>query len=76
MAGEFFRAVVEQARGLNLLSDEHFTVDGSNGERVHTLLPEYHADFADLWSQSGLRVIQVCRTDIKKSLRLEIRLLV
>jgi transposase len=28
VAGEFFRAVVEQARGLNLLSDEHFTVDG------------------------------------------------
>ena len=29
MAGEFFRAVVEQARRLNLLSDEHFTVDGT-----------------------------------------------
>ena len=29
VAGEFFRAVVEQARGLNLLSDEHFTVDGT-----------------------------------------------
>src|ERR1700681_1764744 len=27
VAGEFFRAVVEQARGLKLLSDEHFTVD-------------------------------------------------
>ena len=25
----FFRAVVAQARGLNLLSDEHFTVDGT-----------------------------------------------
>jgi IS5 family transposase len=29
VAGEFLRAVVEQARGLNLLSDEHFTVDGT-----------------------------------------------
>ncbi len=29
VAGEFFRAVVEQARGLKLLSDEHFTVDGT-----------------------------------------------
>src|SRR6266481_5143349 len=29
VAGEFFRAVVERARGLNLLSDEHFTVDGT-----------------------------------------------
>jgi transposase len=29
VAGEFFRAVVAQARGLNLLSDEHFTVDGT-----------------------------------------------
>jgi transposase len=29
VAGEFFRAVVEQARGLDLLSDEHFTVDGT-----------------------------------------------
>ena len=29
VAGEFFRAVVEQARRLNLLSDEHFTVDGT-----------------------------------------------
>jgi hypothetical protein len=28
VAGEFFRAVVEQARALKLLSDEHFTVDG------------------------------------------------
>ncbi len=28
-ADEFFRAVVEQARGLRLLSDEHFTVDGT-----------------------------------------------
>jgi transposase len=28
-ADEFFRAVVAQARGLNLLSDEHFTVDGT-----------------------------------------------
>ena len=31
-AGEFLRAVVEQARGLGLLSDEHFTVDGSLSE--------------------------------------------
>jgi len=29
VAGEFFRAVVEQARSLRLLSDEHFTVDGT-----------------------------------------------
>src|SRR5262249_2379908 len=29
VAGEFFGAVVEQARGLKLLSDEHFTVDGT-----------------------------------------------
>jgi transposase len=29
VAGEFFRAVVEQARALKLLSDEHFTVDGT-----------------------------------------------
>src|SRR5690242_8226565 len=29
VAGEFFHAVVEQARGLRLLSDEHFTVDGT-----------------------------------------------
>src|SRR6516164_6520902 len=28
VAGQFFRAVVEQARRLRLLSDEHFTVDG------------------------------------------------
>ena len=28
-AGEFFRAVVAQARTLKLLSDEHFTVDGT-----------------------------------------------
>jgi transposase len=29
IAGEFFRAVVERARTLKLLSDEHFTVDGT-----------------------------------------------
>ena len=29
VAGEFFRAVVKQARGIKLLSDEHFTVDGT-----------------------------------------------
>jgi hypothetical protein len=29
VAVEFFWAVVEQARGLNLLSDEHFTADGT-----------------------------------------------
>jgi len=29
VAGEFFRTVVEQARRLRLLSDEHFTVDGT-----------------------------------------------
>jgi transposase len=29
VASEFLRAVVEQARGLKLLSDEHFTVDGT-----------------------------------------------
>ena len=32
IAGEFFRGVAEQARGLKLLSDEHFTVDGTLGE--------------------------------------------
>jgi transposase len=29
VAGQFFGAVVEQARRLGLLSDEHFTVDGT-----------------------------------------------
>jgi hypothetical protein len=29
MAAKFFRAVVEQARAARLLSDEHFTVDGT-----------------------------------------------
>ena len=29
VAAEFFHAVVKQARGLKLLSDEHFTVDGT-----------------------------------------------
>jgi transposase len=29
VAGEFFRAVVEQARSGGLMSDEHFTVDGT-----------------------------------------------
>lgn len=29
VAGKFFQEVVEQARGLDLLSDEHFTVDGT-----------------------------------------------
>jgi transposase len=29
IAKKFFHLVVEQARGLNLLSDEHFTVDGT-----------------------------------------------
>jgi transposase len=29
VAGEFFRRVVEQARALNLMSSEHFTVDGT-----------------------------------------------
>ncbi len=29
VAGEFFRTVVEQARALKLISDEHFTVDGT-----------------------------------------------
>lgn len=29
VAGEFFRAVVAQARTLRLLSEEHFTVDGT-----------------------------------------------
>ena len=29
VAGQFFHAVVEQARRLRLLSDEHFTVDGT-----------------------------------------------
>jgi hypothetical protein len=29
VAGQFFAWVVEEARGLNLMSDEHFTVDGT-----------------------------------------------
>ena len=29
VAGEFFRTVVEQARALKLMSEEHFTVDGT-----------------------------------------------
>ena len=29
VAGEFFRVVVEEARGLKLTSDEHYTVDGT-----------------------------------------------
>jgi hypothetical protein len=29
MADEFFRAIAAQARALKLLSDEHFTVDGT-----------------------------------------------
>jgi hypothetical protein len=29
VAKQFFQLVVEQARGLNLMSDEHFTVDGT-----------------------------------------------
>jgi transposase len=32
IAQEFFKAVLAQARGQGLLSDEHFTVDGSVGE--------------------------------------------
>src|SRR6202167_273646 len=32
VADEFFRAVLAQARGLNLFSDEHFTGDGTLGE--------------------------------------------
>ncbi|MGH8337007.1 MAG: transposase, partial [Gammaproteobacteria bacterium] len=29
VSDEFFRAIVAQARALKLLSDEHFTVDGT-----------------------------------------------
>ena len=32
VAGEFFRVVVQQARSMNPLSDEHFTVDGTLAE--------------------------------------------
>jgi len=37
VAGEFFRAVVEQARGEKLMSDEHFTVDGTLIEALASL---------------------------------------
>lgn len=37
VAGEFFRAVVEQARGEALMSDEHFTVDGTLIEAMASL---------------------------------------
>jgi transposase len=37
VAGEFFRAVVEQARNEKLMSDEHFTVDGTLIEAAASL---------------------------------------
>jgi transposase len=37
VAGEFFRAVVEQARREKLMSDEHFTVDGTLIEAMASL---------------------------------------
>ncbi len=37
VAGEFFRAVVEQARSEKLMSDEHFTVDGTLIEAMASL---------------------------------------
>jgi len=37
VAGEFFRAVVEQARNEKLMSDEHFTVDGTLIEAMASL---------------------------------------
>ena len=37
VAGEFFRAVVEQAREGKLMSDEHFTVDGTLIEAMASL---------------------------------------
>lgn len=37
VAGEFFRAVVEQARGAGLMSSEHFTVDGTLIEAAASL---------------------------------------
>lgn len=42
VAGEFFRAVVEQARGARLMSTDHFTVDGHahRGVRVAQELQE------------------------------------
>src|SRR2546430_5031271 len=44
VAGEFFRAVVEQARALKLLSDEHFTVDGTLVEAWASLKSFKHKD--------------------------------
>jgi transposase len=37
VAGEFFRAVVEQARAANLMSSDHFTVDGTLIEAAASL---------------------------------------
>ncbi len=37
VAGEFFRAVIEQARAAHLMSSEHFTVDGTLIEAVASL---------------------------------------
>jgi hypothetical protein len=44
VAGEFFRGVVEQARALKLLSDEHFTVDGTLIEAWASLKSFKHKD--------------------------------
>jgi len=37
VAGEFFRAVVEQAKSVNLMSSDHFTVDGTLIEAAASL---------------------------------------
>jgi transposase len=44
VAGEFFRAVVEQPHRLRLLSDEHFTVDGTLIEAWASLKRFRHKD--------------------------------
>ena len=41
VAKEFLAQVVERARGAHLISDEHFTVDGTLLEAVRTQRPEY-----------------------------------
>ncbi len=37
VAGEFFRAVVDQAKAANLMSSDHFTVDGTLIEAAASL---------------------------------------
>jgi transposase len=43
VAREFFTRVVAQARSLQLLSDEHFTVDGTQVEGWASVLRKYSA---------------------------------